>query len=145
MSKTPLDLVVCRGFPLLENHFKCVLLCAEAGFDLKMPSFHKQATAADSKFGQSGPDGDLTNSTKQASGSSLWAMYILLRDGTPSPMWVCSGKQPYIFFTLGLSYASGDAAHRLSNASFKIVVFSGFSCLNITPNMFSCVRNLDLV
>ena len=68
-----------------------------------MPSFHEQKTAADSKIGQSGSGSDLTNSTKEASGSGLLATYILFNDGTPSPMWVCSGKQPYPFSHLGYS------------------------------------------
>ena len=59
-----------------------------------MTAFHKRDRAADSKLGQSGPDFDLINSTKQASESRLLATYILLMDGTPAAMWVFSGKQP---------------------------------------------------
>ena len=49
-------------------------------------------------------------SPTQASGSGLIGKYILLRDGTPAPMWVCSGKQLFSFSHLGISYALGIGA-----------------------------------
>ena len=83
-----------QGFLLLEHHTKYVLLCAKTRFHLKRPSFHKWETEAHSKLGCSGPGGDLKISTKQVSVSRLLATYILIRDGTPAPVWVFSGKQP---------------------------------------------------
>lgn len=69
----PLDLVVCRGFPLVENHSKHVVFCADAWFVLKMPKFHKWESVAESELGQSEPGDYLTNSTKHVSGSGLLA------------------------------------------------------------------------
>ena len=83
-----------QGFWLIENHSKHVCLCAEAGLGLKMPSFFKWEPAAYSELGRSGTDGNLTEFTKQASGSGLLPTYILFRGGTPAPIWVCSGKPP---------------------------------------------------
>ena len=94
-----------------------------------MPSFHQQETAAYSEIGQSGPNGDLTKSTKQVSGSGLLAMYNKVIDETQTPMWVCSGKHPEPFSHLGLSYASGDAAPRMPNAPLVLVVCGGFPSL----------------
>ena len=68
-----------------------------------MPSFHQQERAAGSELGTTGPDGDLTNSTKQESGTCLLAKDTLLTDGTLAPLGVCSVKPPYPFFPLGLS------------------------------------------
>ena len=59
-----------------------------------MPTFHKQETETYSKLWQSVPDGNLTKSKIQVSGSSQLAMYSVLGDGTPAPMWACSVKQP---------------------------------------------------
>ena len=53
-------------------------------------------------LGPSVSEGD-TKSVKEAYGSSFLATYILLSDGTPAPMWVCSGKQLQPFSHLGLS------------------------------------------
>ena len=44
LPNAPWDLIVCRGFQLLDNHSKGVLLCAEARSCLKMPSFHEWET-----------------------------------------------------------------------------------------------------
>lgn len=67
-------------------------MCVETRFDLKIPSFHKWESAADSRLEQLGPDGELTNSTKQVSGSDLLETFILLKDGTPASKWVSFGK-----------------------------------------------------
>ena len=58
-----------------------------------MPSFHKWETAGNTMQGTAGPDGNHTNSTKQASGSGLMTTITLPSDGTPAHMWACSGKQ----------------------------------------------------
>ena len=47
---------------------------------MKMPSFHKQGKAAHSELGQTGQNGNLTNSTKQEYGSFLIAKYIQLSE-----------------------------------------------------------------
>ena len=83
-----------QGGWLIENHSKRDCLCGKYGLGLKMPSFHKWEPAAYSELGRSGTDGNLTEFTKQASGSGLLPTYILFRGGTPAPIWVCSGKPP---------------------------------------------------
>ena len=59
-----------------------------------MPFYHKQKTAAYNELGCSGTDGDLQISTKQSSESNILGMYILHRNGTTAPIYVCPGKQP---------------------------------------------------
>ena len=101
-----------------------------------MPSFHKWAKAAECKQEQSGPDGDLTNAIKQASGNGFLAMYNLLSDGKPAPMLVCCGKQPQLFSNLGLSFAFGDVLPQLPTASLALVVQRVFPLLE---NLSKCV------
>ena len=114
-------------------------------FSLKMPSFHKQDRAEDSELGPPGPIGDLTHSTKQESESCLQAKYTLLSDRPLAQIAGGSGKPPEPFFYLGLSYPWGDASQWLPDAPFAMIVFRGFCCLKLTPNMLSCAQkpNLD--
>ena len=60
---------------------------------LEYALFSQAWTAADNELEQSGLDGDIKN-PKQASGSGLQVMYILLNDGTQAPMWIYSEKPP---------------------------------------------------
>ena len=64
---------------------------------IDIPYFHKLERAAHSKTVPSLPDCDLTNSTKQGSGSCLLAKDTLLSDGTLALIGVFNGNpsQPY--------------------------------------------------
>ena len=98
------ELAWCREFPLLERHFKCVLLCGEAWFGMKMPSIHNWGKAEHRELGQSLTEGNLTNSKKEECGTLLLAKYIHISEQTPAPMQACLGKQPLPFSCLSLLY-----------------------------------------
>ena len=81
MSKVlPSDLcplVLCKEFPSLERHSKCVLHCREAWFVMKMSSCHNLQKAAHQELVQSGRNGNLTNDKKQESAKSLVANFLV--------------------------------------------------------------------
>lgn len=88
-------LFVCRWYLPLERHTKLVILGREVIFAMKMPSLHSlhKWGAGPRELGQSVPDENHTNTTKQESGSFLLAMYILLSERRTAPMQICSTKQ----------------------------------------------------
>lgn len=137
MPSAPLSLVVSRGFLFHEKYFKGFLFWAETIMGLKVPWLQNWETSANSEIGQSGSDGYLTHSTKQASVSSLRAKYILHSDGTLAPMSVCYEKNPILFSTKpsprpGMMHPLGCPMFPLA-----VIVCRGFCCLKITMNMFS--------
>lgn len=86
----------------LETHTKHVLLCREACFAMKIPSFNKQGKATHSELGRSSPDGKLTKQSKQETGSLILTKCILLSEWTPGPMVVFFGKQRLLFPQISL-------------------------------------------
>ena len=80
---------------------------------------------------------------KRVPRSSLLEKYILLSDGTPASIWVCSGKQPKPFFPKGFSYAYDNAAPWLTKAPLTLVVCMGFPLLEKPSKHVILVHTAD--
>ena len=106
----------------LETNSKGALLQGEGGWGLKIPCVHWPHHPTFRQLGRDPARAHLRKGTKLVSGSCILESETLLGKPSSAPMCVCSGKQRFPVFPLGLCLPKGQGGSGLPPAPWALVL-----------------------